>query len=241
MVGCPVGCRFCAAGTIKFERPLTHLEMSYQAEHLISLFDDSIFPKITCSFQGIGEPSLVPCEVLSAARIIAKRSPKVHISIATTLANPNAIDLWGGSDVVFDNLQLSCSATNRTAWNRIVPRESLAEDIFCFARYCRTYPNFRKVKINYVLIAGVNDSDSDLKELIRLGVPSGLTVKISTLNPTRTSRRFNLAPSGITRAKRFRDELIHSGADSYIYGAFDGTTISCGQLLEPSAAFEGAS
>ena len=240
MVGCPVGCRFCAAGAIKFERPLTNSEMSDQAEYLISIFDDAAFPKITCSFQGIGEPSLVARDVLFAARRLVRGNSKVHISIATTLTNSSAIDLWGGSDVVFDNLQLSCSATNRTTRNRIVPDVRSAHDIFYLARLCLAYPNFRKVKINYILMVGVNDSNSDLDELASLAAQSGLTVKISTLNPTKTSRRFGLVSSDIIRARRFRDELTRSGIDSYIYGAFDGTTVSCGQLLEPGAILDGA-
>jgi len=92
MVGCPVKCKFCAAGAMRYERTLTPEEMCQQVRLLVQLSDQEHFPKINCSFQGIGEPSLAATEVLAAARVLLSLDQRLTISIATTAASRGK---WG--------------------------------------------------------------------------------------------------------------------------------------------------
>lgn len=231
MIGCPVKCKFCAAGAIRHIRPLNSIEMYRQVESMIPLHDHEHFPQINCSFQGIGEPSLVAADVLSSSESFLKINDRIRISIATTAVCQEAVALWGESGLPFENIQISCSAASDAKAHWLAPSLPSPKTIFRIAKWAKTFQNFKKVKVNYILMTGFNDSDSDLAELLALASDSGVVVKISTLNSTDTSRQFSLMPADIERARTFSEALSNAGIESYVYGAFQGTSISCGQLI----------
>jgi 23S rRNA (adenine2503-C2)-methyltransferase len=230
MVGCPMGCKFCESALIKYSRTLTTNEMIAQVAQLIKDRGDSQFPKITCSFQGIGEPSIIAEKVVEVGFSLLKIDERIAISIATIGECLSAFKLWRQSNLPIDNLQVSSGGTTEPQINYLMPRSSKIKQLIEEAKICTFSPNIEKVKFNYILVKDFNDSDKDIERLISLFKDSNIIVKISFLNPTIAASQHLLLPGSFERAKEISYELQSNGIDSFVFGAFNSMNISCGQL-----------
>jgi 23S rRNA (adenine2503-C2)-methyltransferase len=230
MVGCPMGCAFCESASLPYVRQLTVDEMVSQVTQLVEKHDRPPFPKLVCSFQGIGEPSLMPDKILRASWQLLALDSRSAISVATMGVRPTAFEVWRESGLPFDNLQVSCSGTTEEQIRHLMPHSPGLDRLVEEALHCAELPQFPKVKLNYLLIRGFNDSDEDVERLVKRLKSSSLIAKISTLNPTQASRKKGLTPGSLARAQAICELLQSHGIDSYVYGAHGQTTISCGQL-----------
>ena len=229
MVGCPMQCKFCASSFLTYIRPLTVEEMVAQVKRLISEKDNG-FEKIVCSFQGIGETSLIPDVIMQASRRVLQLDPRCHISIATLGNRLEAFRIWCESEVPIDNLQVSCSGTTNEQIDWLMPGIDDIETLFSEVKQCTYAKNINKIKINYVLIRGFNDSQADLTRLITKFGGTSIIIKISALNQTFASQHNRLVSVSQEQAQRFSAALIANGVDSFLHGSFKETNISCGQL-----------
>jgi 23S rRNA (adenine2503-C2)-methyltransferase len=178
--GCPLTCTFCATGQMAFGRNLTASEILDQALHF-----RRIEPVDHAVFMGMGEPMLNFDEVLAAAR----RLPDVGITHRRTTISTVG---WLPGLKRFVNevdepirLALSVHAANEKLRSRIMPvndryplRDVLEE--------CRRYAAAvnRRVYIEYVLLAGVNDAPEHARELAELLGPDDFKVNLIPYNPT---------------------------------------------------------
>ncbi len=230
MVGCPLLCKFCESGLLSYVRPLESEEMFAQAKLMINKHDKPLFPKITCSFQGIGEPSFLPFRIIDVGLRLLSYNRRIAISISTTGANLYALKYWRKSGMYIDNLQFSLSGTNEKQLNWLMPRLPKIDSIIDEARLCSESNNINKVKFNYVLIKDFNDSDDDADCLINFFKDSMITIRLARLNHTKIASRYSLFPSTKSRAIAFLKRLTASGIRSYLYGSLEPTNVSCGQL-----------
>src|SRR5438132_5434800 len=177
--GCPLTCTFCATGQMAFGRNLTASEILDQALHFRRLteVDHAVF-------MGMGEPMLNFDEVLAAAR----RLPDVGITHRrTTISTVGWLPgLKRFVDEVDEPIRLALSlhAPNDELRSRIMPvndryplRDILAE---CRRHFVQTN---RRVYIEYVMLAGVNDSREHARELAAL-LGDGFKVNLIPYNPT---------------------------------------------------------
>jgi 23S rRNA (adenine2503-C2)-methyltransferase len=177
--GCPLTCTFCATGQMKFGRNLTASEILDQALHLrrISTLDH-------CVFMGMGEPMmnienvLAACERLPALGITHRRT-----TISTVGWIPG-IETLMESDMPI-RLAFSLHAPEDALRSQIMPvndRYSLAEVLDA----CRRFYDRRRrmVFIEYVMLAGVNDSYEQAVALARLLDPKMFKVNLIPFNPT---------------------------------------------------------
>ena len=152
--GCPLTCTFCATGQMAFGRNLTASEILDQALHF-----RRIEPVDHAVFMGMGEPMLNFDEVLAAAR----RLPDVGIThrrttISTVGWLPGLKRFVAEVDEPI-RLALSVHAANEKLRSRIMPvndRYPLRDVIEECRRYAATVN--RRVYIEYVMLAGVNDA-----------------------------------------------------------------------------------
>jgi len=178
--GCPLTCTFCATGQMTFGRNLTASEIIDQALHFRRLT-----PVDHAVFMGMGEPMLNFDEVLAAAR----RLPAVGIThrrttISTVGWLPGLKRFVDEVDVPI-RLALSLHAPDDALRSTIMPvndtyplRDILAE---CRRHVDRTN---RRVYIEYVLLAGVNDSPEQAKALGKLLGRDHFKVNLIPYNPT---------------------------------------------------------
>src|SRR5881398_1288865 len=177
--GCPLTCTFCATGAMRFGRNLTASEILDQALHF-----RRIEPVDHCVFMGMGEPMLNLDEVAAAAR----RLPDVGITHRrTTISTVGWLPgLRRFVDEVDEPIRLALSlhAPNDELRSRIMPvndkyplRDILAE---CRRHFVQTN---RRVYVEYVMLAGVNDSREQARELAAL-LGDGFKVNLIPYNPT---------------------------------------------------------
>ena len=152
--GCPLTCTFCATGQMQFGRNLSDGEILDQALHFRRLepIDHAVF-------MGMGEPMLNLDAVLGAAR----RLPDLGITHRRTTVS--TVGWLPGLRRFVDEvdqpirLALSLHAADPALRSRLMPvndRYPLAEVL----AECRRYVELRRrrVFVEYVLLAGVNDS-----------------------------------------------------------------------------------
>ena len=196
--GCPLTCTFCATGQMAFGRNLTASEILDQALHFRRLteVDHAVF-------MGMGEPMLNLDEVLGAAR----RLPDVGITHRrTTISTVGWLPgLTRFVDEVDEPIRLALSlhASDDELRSQIMPvndryplREVVAE--------CRRYVVKRRqrVFVEYVMLAGVNDSRAQARALASLLGRNDFKVNLIPYNPTGM-----YDGSSRERIAGFRDEL----------------------------------
>jgi 23S rRNA (adenine2503-C2)-methyltransferase len=178
--GCPLTCTFCATGQMRFGRNLTPFEILDQALHFrrIERVDH-------CVFMGMGEPMLNLDAVLGAAR----RLPDLGITHRRTTVS--TVGWLPGLTRFVDEVEepvrlaLSLHAPDDELRSRLMPvndRYPLADVV----RECRRYVALRgrKVFVEYVMLAGVNDSPDHARELAALLGRDEFKVNLIPYNPT---------------------------------------------------------
>ena len=226
--GCPLTCTFCATGQMKFGRNLTASEILDQALHFRRLgqVDHAVF-------MGMGEPMMNLDNVVAAC----ERLPDIGIGHRRTAIS--TIGWIPGIERLAANpmpirLALSLHAADealRTALMPVNERYPLPEVIAaCEAYYERKR---RKVFVEYVMLAGVNDSHPQAAQLAEILDPRKFKVNLIPYNPT-DSGYTGSSPKAIAA---FRDELERRGLDATVR-LTRGREIdaACGQLAARARA-----
>jgi 23S rRNA (adenine2503-C2)-methyltransferase len=177
--GCPLTCTFCATGAMKFGRNLTASEILDQVLHF-----RRIEPVDHLVFMGMGEPMMNLPSVLEAAR----RLPDVGIThrrtTISTVGWVPGIRALTESDMPI-RLAFSLHAPDDELRSAIMPvndRHRIAEVLAaCEAYHARRR---RKVFIEYVMLAGVNDTYRQAVALAELLDPRIFKVNLIPYNPT---------------------------------------------------------
>jgi 23S rRNA (adenine2503-C2)-methyltransferase len=178
--GCPLTCTFCATGQMAFARNLTASEILDQALHF-----RRIEPIDHVVFMGMGEPFLNFDAVIEAAR----RLPDVGVThrrttISTVGWMPGLTRFIDEVDVPI-RLALSVHAANGPLRSRLMPvndRYPLEDVLAEFRRYVDL--RGRKAYVEYVMLAGVNDSPDQARELAKLLDSKYFKVNLIPYNPT---------------------------------------------------------
>jgi 23S rRNA (adenine2503-C2)-methyltransferase len=162
--GCPLTCTFCATGQMRFGRNLTASEILDQALHFRRLE-----PVNHAVFMGMGEPFLNYDSVLEAAR----RLPDLGVTWRrTTISTVGWLPgLRRFVDEVEEpvRLALSLHAPTDELRSELMPvndRYPLADIVHECTKYFAL--RRRKVFVEYVMLAGVNDRFEQARELARL-------------------------------------------------------------------------
>lgn len=179
-VGCRMGCRFCVTGRMGFERHL-HAEEMVRQVHAARF--ELGRPVHNVVFMGMGEPLDNFDQVMQAVRVLSdQRGLDIahrHITISTA---GHADGIRRLADLGRSNLRLAVSlnAPNNELRsqlmpiNRRFPLERLREEL-------QNFPLGRDgvIFVEYVLLAGVNDSASHARELA--AYLRGLSVRVNVI------------------------------------------------------------
>jgi 23S rRNA (adenine2503-C2)-methyltransferase len=239
--GCPLTCSFCATGAMRFARNLTASEILDQALHFRRMA-----PISNCVFMGMGEPMLNLDAVLEACeRLPALGVGHRHTTISTVGWIPG-IEALAESGMPL-RLALSLHAAEDALRSELMPvneRYPLADVIeACRAFYARRR---RRIFVEYVMLAGVNDRYEQALALARL-LDSGddssergariFKVNLIPYNPTGAGFR----GAGRQSIAAFRDALCTQGIDVTVR-LTRGRDIAaaCGQLAARAEGVRGA-
>ena len=226
--GCPLTCRFCATGQMRFARNLTASEILDQA-----LYFRRLEPIDHCVFMGMGEPLLNLDEVLAAC----ERLPDLGISHRRTAVSTvgwiPGIQRLAEQDMPL-RLALSLHAADEALRSELMPvneRYPLSEVIDACRRFYER--KRRRVFVEYVMLAGINDRYEQALALARVlaprrdGEPQMFKVNLIPFNPTES--RF--AASSRQSIAAFKQALEQNGIEATVR-LTRGRDIdaACGQL-----------
>jgi 23S rRNA (adenine2503-C2)-methyltransferase len=180
-VGCAMRCGFCLTGLMGLVRNLSAGEIAGQVRVLATRLG-MLSTRFNIVLMGMGEPLHNYDATMKALRMLADESglavsPR-RVTLSTVGVLPGLERL--ATEPLMPNLAISLHATTDELRERLVPvnrKYGLAELIDA----CRAFPlpRRRRITFEYVLLAGVNDSDDDARRLAKL--LGGLRAKVNVI------------------------------------------------------------
>lgn len=248
-VGCTLTCTFCHTGTQKLVRNLTSEEILLQlivARERLGDFPEQDTPHGTVVpaegrkvsnivMMGMGEP-LYNFDNVKQALLIASDGDGLSLSKRRiTLSTSGVVpEIFRTGDEIGCMLAISLHAVNDDLRDVLVPINK-KWNIDALLDACRQYPglsNAKRITFEYVMLKGINDSNKDALELVRLlkGIPA--KINLIPFNPWPGSE---YECSDWERIEEFADIVNRAGYASPIRTP-RGRDIfaACGQLKSAS-------
>ena len=233
-VGCTLNCTFCHTGTQRLVRNLSSQEIISQ----VVVAKDSLQEwceeprKITnIVMMGMGEPLYnfegVRDGILTMSDDAGLSISKRKITLSTSGIVPK-IKMAG--DEIGSMLAISLHATNNDLRNEIVPinKKYPIEELL---EACRNYPglsNSKRITFEYVMLKGVNDSEAEARDLVKL--ISGIPAKINLI-PFNSWPGSSYECSDWDQIEKFGDIVNRGGYASPIrMPRGEDISAACGQL-----------
>ncbi len=241
-IGCTLSCRFCHTGTQTLVRNLGPAEIVGQFMAARDAYGEWPSPKgdtprllSTIVLMGMGEP-LYNYENVATAMRIAMDGEGIGLSRRRiTLSTSGVVPMMDRAGRELGcNLAVSLHAVRDDLRDELVPlnrKYPIAELIAA----CRRYPtasNARRITFEYVMLRGINDSEAEAHELVRLiaGIPA--KVNLIPFNPWPGSQ---YAPSSGAALDRFARIVMDAGFASPVRVPRGRDILAaCGQLRTAS-------
>jgi 23S rRNA (adenine2503-C2)-methyltransferase len=177
--GCPLTCTFCATGSMRFGRNLTPSEILDQALHFRRL------ERIDhCVFMGMGEPMMNLDAVIEACRRLPDLGVTHRRTAISTVGWLPGLERFADVELPV-RLALSLHAPDDELRSRLMPvndRYPLTDVLAACSRYYER--RRRRVFVEYVMLADVNDRPEHARALARLLDPRVYKVNLIPYNPT---------------------------------------------------------
>ncbi|GBQ16313.1 23S rRNA (adenine(2503)-C(2))-methyltransferase RlmN [Swaminathania salitolerans] len=241
-VGCTLSCTFCHTGTQKLVRNLGAAEIVSQFMAARDSYGEWPSPKgetprllSTIVLMGMGEPLYNYDNVAKAMRIVMDGEGIALSRRRITLSTSGVVPMMDRcGDELAVNLAISLHAVTNDLRDKIVPlnRKYPIEDLMAA---CRRYPaasNSRRITFEYIMLRGINDSEADARELVRLirGLPA--KVNLIPFNPWPGSE---FRPSTREQLAKFAAIVMDAGFASPIRMPRGRDILAaCGQLKTES-------
>jgi len=233
-VGCTLNCTFCHTGTQRLVRNLTSQEIVSQiiiAKDSLSEWGQEPRQITNIVMMGMGEPlynfESVRDGILTMSDDAGLSISKRKITLSTSGIVPK-IKMAG--DEIGSMLAISLHATNNDLRNEIVPinKKYPIEELL---EACRNYPglsNSKRITFEYVMLKGVNDSEAEARDLVKL--ISGIPAKINLI-PFNSWPGSSYECSDWEQIEKFGDIINRGGYASPIRTPRgEDISAACGQL-----------
>ncbi|WP_447986048.1 23S rRNA (adenine(2503)-C(2))-methyltransferase RlmN [Nitrospira sp. Nam74] len=229
-VGCTLDCRFCLTATMGLKRNLHAHEIVDQ----VMTVQDHLEPgeRLTSLvLMGMGEPLANFDAVASAVAIItnidwglgipARRITLSTAGMASRLQEVAALGV---------NLAISLNATTDAQRDRLMPTVNRLHPLDRLLAACRAYPlsPHRRLTFEYVLLAGVNDTEQDAKRLVKL--LNGIRCKVNLIPFNEFAGNAFRRPDDAI-VQQFQSVLRRAGLDVFVRKSKGRDVLgACGQL-----------
>lgn len=212
-VGCALNCSFCATARQGFNRNLTSAEIVGQlrlANQLLASPENER-PVTNVVMMGMGEPLLNYDNVVRAMQLMqedfAYGLSKRRVTLSTSGLLPEMARLSKDCAV---SLAVSLHAATDELRDVLVPinrRYPIKELMKACREYTRGLPH-QKITFEYVMLDGVNDSETDARRLAKIVANVPCKINLIPFNPFENS---GYNSSSLTTINRFRDILMQKG------------------------------
>lgn len=233
-VGCALACQFCATGLAGFLRNLTTAEIITQvwlARKRLQALTGTLKPITNIVFMGMGEPLLNEKNVFESIDILLSDHgfglSKYKVTVSTSGIVPAIDRLTDQCDAALAvSLHSACEDTRNT----LVPinkKYNLKSLISACDRY--TQARKRSITYEYVMLEGLNDSQSHAHKLGKL--LQGRNAK-ANLIPYNTIDALSLRCSGDTTIAEFQNTVrSYNVVTTVRKNRGDPIDAACGQLF----------
>ena len=237
-VGCPLDCKFCATGAMKFARNLTAGEIISQ----VIIAQHQAKKRITnVVFMGMGEPLLNLEAVINSIRILTDdRSMNIRakgITISTAGITDKIRPL--AEEKTKFRLAVSLHSLDEDVRTMLMPinkKYSLAKLLPAVKEFARTRHD--RITFEYILFDKLNDTDTDLGKLVKLSRSVPLKINLLHYHPLNHLGEIGLQvdPTALklrpsTRIEEFANELRESGITVFVRSnSGEDINGACGQL-----------
>ena len=236
-VGCAMGCRFCLTGTMGFRRNLDPAEIVNQVLAAIEYMIDQGVARSTpreylnnLVFMGMGEPLANYANLLSALAILMDEQglefTERRVTVSTCGLVPRITDLGRDARV---NLAISLHAADDATRDQIMP-VNRTYPLASLMEALRAFPLGRKkvILIEYILLAGINDSAEDAAKLAELLQALPCRINLLPYNESEPLPFHSPAPEQV---KQFQKILRDHGFLTLVRDSRGGDiSAACGQL-----------
>jgi 23S rRNA (adenine2503-C2)-methyltransferase len=244
--GCPLQCTFCLTAQLGLLRNLTAGEI---VEQIIFALNDAYgvgvaTPRGTNLVgMGAGEPFLNFDQLMRAIRIM-NDAAGLHIVLnRITISTAGIVPRIRQLATIADrpHLAVSLAAPNDELRNELMPinrKWPIQELLSACKEFEKSLKTNERFTFEYVMLRGVNDSESHARQLANLLNQHDLRAKVNLI-PHNPAEPLPYQPSAIERVKAFREILESKGIRALIRRPRGRDILAaCGQLAARSAAGE---
>ena len=229
-VGCGIGCSFCRTGMMGLFRNLTQAEILGQVLEIERLCPEEKVTNLV--FMGMGEPManlkvLIPAlEILTHER--GFNFSKRRITVSTSGLVPKMVEFVAQSDV---KLAISLHAANDSLRDQLVPLNK-KYPLKQLKQFCLDFQKAKstrhRITFEYVMLKGVNDTESCLEETIAFLKEIRSKVNLIPFNPFPESR---YQPSTEETVTHWVDRFFKAGIQTNVRHERGREILAaCGQL-----------
>lgn len=214
-VGCALDCTFCATARQGFNRNLSAAEIIGQVwvadQRLKTLYEgQSMLTNVV--YMGMGEPLMNYNKVLPTIKLLLEDHAyglgKRKVTISTSGVVPK-IDIL--SETIDVSLAISLHAPNDEVRNELVPlnRKFPIKDLLAACRrYLDNKNRKESVTFEYVMLKGINDSDQQARQLVK--ILKGIRAKVNLI-PFNSFEGSGYERSSQSTIDRFSQILMKNG------------------------------
>lgn len=225
-VGCALNCSFCSTGKQGFNRNLTLGEIISQL-----WVARGVCHVTNVVMMGMGEPLLNYDNVIAAMNLmmddLAYGLSKYRVTLSTSGVVPAMLKFQKESNA---SLAVSLHAPTDALRSQLVPLNK-KYPLAVLMDACRQFfveEKKRSVTFEYVMLAGVNDSLTQAKQLIRLLDNMPCKVNLIPFNPFSGTQYTTSAPEVV---EAFQQRLIGAGVQTWVRRTRgEDIDAACGQL-----------
>lgn len=237
-IGCPLGCVFCATTKpIDNQKPQTRFIRNLNCPEICQQVTNVIKEKIPkrnkkpilLSYMGMGEPLLNYNNVICSIKKLALEYRQIkRATISTSGIRPDKIRRLAREKFPIQvKLHYSLHAPNDKLRKQIMPGAGPIKPALTATNYFAQVTG-ETVKVNYILIKGLNDSLKQADEFSKLLFPcrQNFVAKLTVFNDFEKYKK-----TSQKNFKKFKEKLDNTGikTTTFIGNGFD-IKASCGQL-----------
>jgi len=229
-LGCAAGCRFCATGALGLQGQLTAGEIVYQVVHCLILY--GALPDVVL-FMGMGEPMHNFQAVCAAVEIMTQKDALGFSPRRVIVSTSGELERLATFHRRFPRvgLAISLNAGTDEVRNALIPLNAKF-DMRAIASFIRSIEPAKgeNVTLEYVVLAGVNDTPSQIRALVAFLRPLAGRVKVNLI-PFNPVGDLEYKSPGRESVLKMHKTIMSAGIRVFVRrNRGRGVTAACGQL-----------
>ena len=233
--GCPFKCKYCASSSINSFQLIKKDELIYIIKTVFELHKISKSDSIHITFTGTGDFFYTKQVLLSSLQDLIFSYPAAKYTFSSCAWNPQLLMELENARIssYIKYVQMTFISLDPVTVKKVIPNYIEGSGITEIVDYISSSPLAQMFRVNYLMIEGVNDKDSDFQIFINSfeRIKDSIIIRISRLNETKCSRINGLNKASDDCLNKFLSLCKNHGFNAYIFSAEKNDNMNCGQLI----------